>query len=270
MIEIFGIIILFILGIYFGSFFTLATYRLPKKENITHKHSYCPSCRHKLTFFDLIPFFSYLFLGGKCRHCKHPIGIRYFLFEILTGIVFVLFGLSLKINIYFITADNIIYLILGILYLSSLFIIAGIDKEKNTIQKSVLFYGIFVSICYMIYSYTLKQANVYAYVIYLFMMIILILMDTIFLKKNLKYNYAIQMLILILYMLIFSGTYITIATAIFTILVIGIRNILMYIKDKKSRQIIAKSSKKPIAFFMCTANIIIIIFTNFLVNYLIK
>ena len=97
MIAVFGVVILFFMGIYFGSFFTLATYRLPKKENITHKHSYCPNCNHKLGIFDLVPVFSFLRLGGKCRYCKHPIGIRYILFEILTGIVFVLFGLSLKI-----------------------------------------------------------------------------------------------------------------------------------------------------------------------------
>ena len=61
MIQTVLVIILFIMGIYFGSFFTLATYRLPKKENITNKHSYCPNFNHKLGLFDLIPIFSYIF-----------------------------------------------------------------------------------------------------------------------------------------------------------------------------------------------------------------
>lgn len=270
MIETFKIIILFIMGIYFGSFFTLATYRLPKKENITYKHSYCPNCKHKLGILDLIPVFSYIFLGGKCRYCKHEIGSRYFLFEILTGIVFVLFGLSINFNIYTLKLDTIIYFILGILYFSSLFIIAGIDKENNKIEKSVLFYGVFVSICYMIYSYTLKQENVYAYVIYLSMMISLLVLDTISLRKHLKYNYKIQFLILTLYMLIFSGPYITIATIIFTILAIGIQNILIYIKNRKSVKIKSKLTKKPVAFFMCATNIITIIVINFLTNYIVN
>ena len=123
MIEIVLVIILFIIGIYFGSFFTLATYRLPKKENITHKHSYCPNCNHKLGIFDLIPIFSYLFLKGKCHYCKNKIGIRYFLFELLTGIVFVLFGLSLKISIYPLEIAKIIYLVIALLYFASLFIV---------------------------------------------------------------------------------------------------------------------------------------------------
>ena len=125
MLEIFFLIIIFITGIYFGSFFTLATYRLPKKENITHKHSYCPNCNHKLGVFDLVPIFSYLFLRGKCRYCGKKIGIRYFLFELLTGIVFVLFAISLNKTILDLDFNTIIYFALTILYFASLFIITG-------------------------------------------------------------------------------------------------------------------------------------------------
>ena len=172
MIEMVLTIILFIMGAYLGSFFTLATYRIPKKENIIYKHSYCPNCNHKLGLLDLVPIFSYIFLKGKCRYCKNPIGIRYILFEILTGIVVTLFAISLNINLYNLQIKDICYLFIGILYLSSLFILAGINKEKKVIQKSVLFFGIIVSIIYMIYSYAFNLENVYAYVIYLFMMII--------------------------------------------------------------------------------------------------
>lgn len=270
MIETILLIILFIVGIYFGSFFTLATYRLPKKENITHKHSYCPNCNHKLGVFDLVPIFSYLFLGGKCRYCKHPIGIRYFLFEALTGTVFVLFGLSLQINIYALEIDKMLYLVLGILYFASLFIIGGINKEKNIMQKSVLFYGVVISIIYIIYSCAFNQSNVYKYAIYLCMMVTLFILDTISLKKNLKYNDMVQFLILTLYMLIFTGEYITILTIIFTILIIGITNLIIAIKSKNSQKVISKKNKKPIAFYMCTANIIMLIGMNFLVNYMMK
>lgn len=267
MIEAFLLIIIFVLGIYFGSFYTLASYRIPKHENITHKHSYCPSCNHKLGVLDLIPVFSFLFLGGKCRYCKKNIGIRYFLFEILTGIVFVLFAISLKIDIYNLDVNIIIYFILAILYFTSLFIIAGIDKEKNIIPKSVLIYGVFVSVIYMIYSYTLTKANVYAYVIYLCFMIILIFLDIKLLKKNLKYNYLIQVLILILYMLIFSGTYIVIYTIIFTILSIGFKNILLFFRKNKSK-VVTTNTKTPIGFFLCVANILVIIVSNFVTNYI--
>ena len=267
MIEAFLLIIIFVLGIYFGSFYTLASYRIPKHENITHKHSYCPSCNHKLGVLDLIPVFSFLFLGGKCRYCKRNIGIRYFLFELLTGITFVLFAVSLKIDIYNLNLNIIIYFILAILYFTSLFIIAGIDKEKNIISKSVLIYGVFVSVIYMIYSYTLTKANVYAYVIYLCFMMVLLFLDIKLLKKNLKYNYFIQVLILVLYMLIFSGIYTVIYTIIFTILSIGFKNILLFFRKNKSK-VVTTNAKTPIGFFLCIANILVIIVTNFITNYI--
>ena len=56
----------FLIGITFGSFFTLAVYRIPLGKDITHERSFCPNCNHKLGFLDLIPIFSYIFLGGKC------------------------------------------------------------------------------------------------------------------------------------------------------------------------------------------------------------
>lgn len=268
MIETVLIIILFIIGIYFGSFFTLATYRLPKREDIIHKHSYCPNCNHKLGLFDLIPIFSYVFLKGKCRYCKSKIGIRYFLFEFLTGIVFVLFGMSLKISIYPLEIEKIIYLGIGILYLSSLFIIGGISKEKNTIQKSVIYYGIFVSIIYIIYSCTLNSGNVYKYAIYLSFIISLIILDTIYFKKNFEYNQTIELIILILYMMIITGENLILLTLIFTILIMGIENIIKYFKYKKSSKVITNKEKRPIPLYICISNIILIIGMNFIVNYI--
>lgn len=269
MIAIVLTIILFIIGIYFGSFFTLATYRLPKKENITHKHSYCPSCNHKLGLFDLIPIFSYIFLKGKCRYCKNKIGIRYFLFEILTGIVFVLFGLSLKITIYPLDIQKIAYLVIGILYFASLFIIAGINKEKDTIQKSVIYFGVFVSIIYIIYSCTLGSKNVYKYAIYLSFIITLIILDIVHLKKNLKNNETIQLIILILYMIIITGERLMLLTLVFTTLIMGIENIIKYFKYRKSSKVLINKEKRPIPLYICISNMILVIGMNFIQNYMI-
>ena len=97
--EIFLYAIIFITGCFFGSFFTLAVYRIPRKEDILIKHSYCPNCNHKLGFLDLFPVLSYIFLGGKCRYCKNKIRPRYLLLEIFSGITFVLYTISLNYNL---------------------------------------------------------------------------------------------------------------------------------------------------------------------------
>ena len=51
--NIFFYIIIFVIGTLFGSFFTLAVYRIPKKIDIISKHSFCPKCGHKLGFLEL-------------------------------------------------------------------------------------------------------------------------------------------------------------------------------------------------------------------------
>lgn len=262
-------IIMFLIGIYFGSFFTLAVYRIPKKENITYKHSYCPNCNHKLGVWDLVPVFSYLFLGAKCRYCKKKIRPRYFLLEILSGIVFVLFAASIKIDLLTIDIHKLTYLCIGILYFASLFIIAGIDKEKNIICKSVLAYNLFVCLLYMIYSCTMNYYNVYAYVIYLTLIIILLIIDNYVLKKKLEQNYLLEILILVISMTTISKEYATIFTIMLSLLSIGMYLLFKKVNDRNQKMIVNKKSmqKLPIAFFLCVSNMVVIIFANFICNY---
>ncbi len=89
-IDIYLGINFFIIGTLFGSFFSLANYRIPRKKDIVFTRSFCPKCNHNLGFFDLIPILSYIFHAGKCRYCKDKISIRYPLLEISSGIAFLI------------------------------------------------------------------------------------------------------------------------------------------------------------------------------------
>lgn len=151
LMEIFLYIVIFIMGSVFGSFFTLAVYRLPRKENITYVRSHCTSCNHKLNFLDLIPIWSYIFLGGKCRYCKEKIRSRYILLEIFSGTVFLLTALSLKITTYS-SIEEFINLFFIYLFMCVIFIIGGIDKEKYEIHDGTILYGIAVSLMYGLYN----------------------------------------------------------------------------------------------------------------------
>lgn len=81
---------LFILltGLSFGSFITLASYRLPREEDIVLKPSRCPNCDTTLKIPDLFPLFSWLRTHGSCRHCNVPIHWRYPLTELITALSF--------------------------------------------------------------------------------------------------------------------------------------------------------------------------------------
>lgn len=62
---------------------------MPRGLSISEpKNSFCPRCKHRLTLPDLFPLLSWLFLRGKCRHCKAPISSRYFFIELFNGILF--------------------------------------------------------------------------------------------------------------------------------------------------------------------------------------
>lgn len=261
-------IYIFIIGITFGSFFTLAVYRIPEGKTITHERSFCPKCKHKLSFWDMIPLFSYIFLKGKCRYCKEKIRPRYFLLELFSGIVFVLFALSIKMNIYNLNISNITYFIFGLLYIAGLFIIAGIDKEKIKIQHDVILYLVVVESLYIIYLYIIEHTSIYRYVIYLIILVILVIIDTIYYRKKLKNNYSIENLILLIIMLIFTYEYCTILTVTFTLLSIAIMLIINKIKSKRKKYI-KKTEKTPIpmGFFLCVTNIIMLISTNILIFY---
>lgn len=251
-------LLIFIIGTLFGSFATLAVYRLPLHEDITHKRSYCPNCNHKLSFWDMIPILSYIFLGGKCRYCKQKIRIRYLCLEILTGTIFLLFAISLNINVNSIDLSKIVYLIFGILYLAGLIIIAGIDKENLKISKPVLVYEVVILSTYMIYLYILENANIHRYVIYLLMLLILFIIDTIKLKKFKIDSYTTEIIILSFIQSIFTYSYGFVITVIITLLAIAI-NIFIRKTLKKDKQVLKKF---PMAYYLCIANIITIIIIN--------
>lgn len=257
--QIIFYILMFCIGTLFGSFFTLAVHRIPLHEDITHKRSYCPNCNHRLSFLDMIPILSYIFLGGKCRYCKKRIRPRYLFLEILTGIVFLFFAMSLNIDFTALNNSKIIYLIFGVLYFAGIIIIGGIDLEKKQIQKSLLIYEIFVVCAYMIYLYTVENANIYRYVIYLFVFAILAIMDNSYLRKNKKDNYLFGVLELCMIMAIFEYEFIFIYTVGVTLFTIAIDGLLRKICKKKKE----KNKLIPIASYLCFSNIIVIIIVNY-------
>ena len=187
---------MFALGTVLGSFYTLAVYRIPLKQDITHTRSYCPKCNHKLNFLDLIPVLSYIFLGGKCRYCKNKIRPRYIILEILSGIVFLLYAMLLDINILNIEYEKIMALIFGVLFLSTIFIIIAIFKEHKQIEKVVFNFGIVVEIIYMIYLYILNT-SIYRYIIYIIGLILMAILN-----NGKKTTQKAKIILFVIYMVI--------------------------------------------------------------------
>lgn len=112
--EITLYILIFLFGIVIGSFLNVCILRIPAKESIVIERSHCMSCKYQLKWYDLIPLFSYLFLGGKCRKCRTKISPQYPIIEGTNGvlylIVFLINGFSIESMIYCFMASALLTL----------------------------------------------------------------------------------------------------------------------------------------------------------------
>lgn len=90
LIQITVIILTIILGLAVGSFLNVVIYRLPNNMSLAKPASHCPKCNNPIKWYDNIPVLSYIILGGKCRHCKEKISLRYPFVELLNTALWVL------------------------------------------------------------------------------------------------------------------------------------------------------------------------------------
>ncbi|MGE7622825.1 prepilin peptidase [Viridibacillus sp. NPDC096237] len=128
----------FIFGLVFGSFFNVIGLRVPKGESIVRPPSHCTNCQRRLTYKDLVPVLSFLFLKGKCRSCDEKIRCIYPLMELLTGVFFALAYLELGLKP---------ELIIALLFISMLIIITVSDIAYMLIPNRILlFFGVLLAV----------------------------------------------------------------------------------------------------------------------------
>jgi len=141
--DIFFSIFVFLFGLILGSFLNCVIYRLAPHQNFgggLGGRSFCPHCKHTLSWQDLIPVFSFIFLKGKCRYCKKPISWQYPLIELVTGILFIL--------VLYHTAYNIPYTIYELIIACFLIIIFVYDLKHYIIPDSVIYPAIAIALIF--------------------------------------------------------------------------------------------------------------------------
>ncbi|KAF2960616.1 MULTISPECIES: A24 family peptidase [unclassified Thermotoga] len=106
----------FVIGITVGSFLNVVIYRSTKEDLKLWDppHSFCPSCKRKIEWYDNIPVVSYILLKGKCRYCGWKIPIRYPVVEFSTGVLFLINRALIKDPLLFVSSCVIVSALIAI------------------------------------------------------------------------------------------------------------------------------------------------------------
>jgi len=157
---------LFIFGLIFWSFGSVLIFRWRSwKKWIIWGRSECPSCQHTLTILDLIPFFSYVFLRWKCRHCRSKIWPIYPLLELSMWVLFLLTWIFL-VDPNLIFSFNLIEIMKLVLFLFVSFVIVIFtfyDILYLEIPDEILIPSIFIIFFLLIISSLIKDFNIFNY-----------------------------------------------------------------------------------------------------------
>lgn len=136
MVEVFIILV----GLCMASFLGSLSYRVPRGISMISPPSSCPSCGRRIIAYDLVPVLSYIILGGRCRYCKTPIGIKYLIVEVITPVlylaIYLIYGTNWRFLIY-------TYLISILIYLSLVDLDTG---SVSLIDTCVLYAGAFIKL----------------------------------------------------------------------------------------------------------------------------
>lgn len=127
----YGLAITIVLGLGWGSFATMATYRLPRNMPWIGDKPRCFSCKTPLTIIDYFSILSYFVHRGTCRHCgiHYEENLGYFLTELLITMLLAFAYITYGFSDYFVLSNGVIV---------GSVIMATIDAQHQKIPSKVL------------------------------------------------------------------------------------------------------------------------------------
>lgn len=156
MVYFIYLFLIFTVGLLIGSFLNVVIFRLENGEKIVNDRSRCLHCKHTLSWQDLIPVLSFIFLKGKCRYCKNKISWQYPIVEIATGILFIAIfnpessGQYSIFNQYLIF--NIQYLLFWLYIIATFIIIFVYDLKHYIIPDKVIYPAIIITLGFNLFN----------------------------------------------------------------------------------------------------------------------
>ena len=131
-------IIVFIIGLIFGSFLNVLIHRLPLGISLIKPlGSTCSHCNYTIKWYENIPILSYLFLKGKCSNCSKHISIVYPLVELTTALVTLLLYMNYWLNWELIVTITLFY---------TLIVLSLIDLKYKAVPDYLLIVAVILTI----------------------------------------------------------------------------------------------------------------------------
>jgi len=131
--DVYGTIFVTVLGAVVGSFLNVCIYRIPAGISIVRPSSHCPHCRTPIRFYDNVPVLSFLMLGGRCRHCRAVISLRYPVIELMTALASLLLFLRYGVSWLYLCT---------FLFTAALIVVTFIDLDHQIIPDVITLPGI--------------------------------------------------------------------------------------------------------------------------------
>ncbi|HVS32155.1 MAG TPA: prepilin peptidase [Thermoanaerobaculia bacterium] len=109
----------FALGAIVGSFLNVVIHRYPREESIVFPASHCASCQTAIKPYDNVPILSYLWLRGRCRHCREPFSIRYPLVELANALFYLAIFQRTGPSVFFLPIAAIVSMLIVLIYIDA-------------------------------------------------------------------------------------------------------------------------------------------------------
>ena len=137
------LIVIALFGALIGSFLNVCIYRLPIGRSIVFPASACPNCARRLSWYENIPVFSYLALGGRCRSCRTGISIRYPIVEATTAALFA--------AAYWYYGPSLL-LVSRLVFICLLIVLFAIDLELQLLPNVITLPGIVSGLAFSLFT----------------------------------------------------------------------------------------------------------------------
>ena len=130
---------IFLLGTIIGSFLNVVIYRFGTGKSISKGRSICMTCNKTLSWYELIPVFSFLIQSGRCRSCASTISHQYPIVEFVTGVVFASIAHHF-LPVLYLSQTSYIFLVSLFAFLFSVLIVISVYDFRHKIIPDKLVY----------------------------------------------------------------------------------------------------------------------------------